>query len=384
MIRYYCQERRDNFLYIALDLCQGSLADLIESPDKHMALASALDRKRALKEISAGLRHLHGMKIIHRDIKPQYVFIADRIVQVLICRNVLVSQLKDGSLRMLVSDFGLARRLEQDQSSFAPTANNLAGSLGWRAPECIRGQVRLHDGGDRFSSSSSSSVSSLPDEDGAVRTGTRLTKAVDLFALGCLYFWVLMSGQHPYGEVYDRESNIVKGDAVNMSLLDILGEEGVEAKELIGDLLSMDPANRYVLKKGELMVRSETGDCLVHPFFWTPAKRLAFLCDASDRFEILSVDPPEPPIVALEAKAVEVVGKDWFSRADRVFTSNLGKYRKYKGGSVRDLLRAMRNKVCPVSFSSGDCPSFEAHRPLGRQERETMARQRTGGAPPEG
>ena len=160
-----------------------------------------------------------------------------------------MSQLKDGSLRMLVSDFGLARRLEQDQSSFAPTANNLAGSLGWRAPECIRGQVRLHDGGDRFSSSSSSSVSSLPDitEEGAVsKPGTRLTKAVDLFALGCLYFWVLMSGQHPFGEVYDRESNIVKGDAVNMAQLDILGEEGVEAKELIGDLLNMDPAKRYV------------------------------------------------------------------------------------------------------------------------------------------
>lgn len=157
---------------------------------------------------------------------------------------------------MFVSDFGLARRLEQDQSSFAPTANNLAGSLGWRAPECIRGQVRLHDGGDRFSSSSSSSVSSLPDasgEDGngqipAVKgpPGTRLTKAVDLFALGCLYFWVLMSGQHPYGEVYDRESNIVKGDAVNMDQLDILGEEGVEAKALIGDLLSLDPTKRYV------------------------------------------------------------------------------------------------------------------------------------------
>jgi serine/threonine-protein kinase/endoribonuclease IRE1 len=47
----------------------------------------------------------------------------------------------------------------------------------------------------------------------------------------------------------------------------------------------------------------------------------------------------------LETGAVTVVGKDWFSRADKVFTSNLGKYRKYKGNSVRDLLRAMRNKV---------------------------------------
>lgn len=154
---------------------------------------------------------------------------------------------------MSVSDFGLARRLEQDQSSFAPTANNLAGSLGWRAPECIRGQVRLNEVFDRASSHSSSSFgssSSLLDlaveaeEKEKGKGYARLTKAVDLFALGCLYFWVLMSGEHPFGAVYDRESNIVKGDVVNMAQLDILGEEGWEAKELIGSLLSMDPAQR--------------------------------------------------------------------------------------------------------------------------------------------
>lgn len=199
---------------------------------------------------------------------------------ILISRNVLVSQLKDGSLRMLVSDFGLARRLEHDQSSFAPTANNLAGSLGWRAPECIRGQVKLTEPFDRSSSgerengtmssstSSSSSLSDMLDRN----PRHRLTKAVDLFALGCLYFWILMSGQHPFGEVYDRESNIVKGDIVNMGSLDILGEEGVEAGELIGRMLSTDPGER-----------PQTSECVTHPFFWTPAKRLAFLCDASDR-----------------------------------------------------------------------------------------------------
>lgn len=193
------------------------------------------------------------------------------------CRNVLVSQLKDGSLRMLVSDFGLARRLEHDQSSFAPTANNLAGSLGWRAPECIRGQVRLTEPFDRSSSggsstSSSSSLTDLLDHQRPTRPEHRLTKAVDLFALGCLYFWILMSGQHPFGEVYDRESNIVKGEIVNMVSLDVLGEEGVEAGELIGRMLNTDPS-----------MRPDTSECTIHPFFWTPAKRLSFLCDASDR-----------------------------------------------------------------------------------------------------
>ncbi|RXK38342.1 IRE protein kinase [Tremella mesenterica] len=327
VIRYYCQERRDNFLYIALDLCQASLADLMESPDKYQELASALDRKKALVQVMSGLNHLHAMKIIHRDIKPQ---------------NVLVSQAKDGSLRMLVSDFGLARRLEQDQSSFAPTANNVAGSLGWRAPECIRGQVRLNEDFDPSSShshSSSSSSTSLldfsqsTDDLSGGKKSRRLTKAVDLFALGCLCFWVLMSGEHPYGETYNRESNIVKGEIVNLPMLDILGEEGWEAKALITALLSMNPETR-----------PGTEECLSHPFFWTAAKRLSFLCDASDRFENMELDPPDPTLVLLEADAPSIVGTDWYTRLDRVFINNLGKYRKYKGHTVRDLLRAMRNK----------------------------------------
>ncbi|KAL7422169.1 bifunctional endoribonuclease/protein kinase ire1 [Cryptotrichosporon argae] len=324
VIRYYCQERRDNFLYIALDLCDASLADLIESPGQHAELASSLDRKHALTQITAGLKHLHGMKIIHRDIKPQ---------------NVLVSRGRDGALRMLVSDFGLARRLDQGQSSFAPTANNLAGSLGWRAPECIRGNVRLNDGfeasagGTLSDSGSSQSLSGVEGEERDARD--RLTKAVDLFALGCLYFWVLLSGEHPYGETYNRESNIVKGDAVNLGMLDVLGEEGVEAKELIGRMLHADPNER-----------PETSEALLHPFFWTPAKRLTFLCDASDRFEIMDAEasPPESALVVLETDAVAVVGKDWKGRLDRTVIADLNKRRTYRGESVQHLLRALRNK----------------------------------------
>lgn len=275
----------------------------------------------------------------------------------------LVSQTPSG-LRILVSDFGLARRLGQDQSSFAPTANNLAGSLGWRAPECIRGVVRLNEGFDA-SSSVGSSGGIANAEDGVARS--RLTKAVDLFALGCLYFWVLLSGEHPFGETYNRESNIVKGEAVNMGMLSLLGEEREEVEDLVGRLLSSEPDARYVLvlvalqPKLTRFCRPSTSECLAHPIFWPAAKRLGFLCDASDRFEIMQTEPAEPTLVLLEQGAQSVVGKDWYSRLDKTFTGSLGKYRKYKGGSVRDMLRAMRNKVGLARLLISSCPQANVH-----------------------
>ena len=56
-------------------------------------------------------------------------------------------------------------------------------------------------------------------------------------------------------------------------------------------------------------------------------------------------DPRDPNLVELERGAVGVVGNDWNSRLDKFFIENLGKFRKYDGKSVQDLLRALRNKV---------------------------------------
>ena len=84
---------------------------------------------------------------------------------------------------------------------------------------------------------------------------------------------------------------------------------------------------------------------MLHPYFWDSGRRLNFLQDASDRFEIMCRDPKDPNLLELEKNAVMVVGNDWYSRLDKVFIENLGKFRKYDGKSVQDLLRALRNKV---------------------------------------
>lgn len=93
------------------------------------------------------------------------------------------------------------------------------------------------------------------------------------------------------------------------------------------------------------MCRPDTLTCLLHPFFWDPGRRLNFLQDASDRFEIMSRDPRDPYLFILEKGAQGIVGNDWHTRLDKILIDNLGKFRKYDGRSVQDLLRALRNKV---------------------------------------
>ncbi|KAJ7057037.1 hypothetical protein C8F01DRAFT_1153173 [Mycena amicta] len=327
VIRYYYQEAHSNFLYIALELCPASLADLVETPDRDAwrDIAIAFEPKRALRQITSGLKHLHGLKLVHRDIKPQ---------------NILVSAGtgRGGSkaYRMLISDFGLCKKLDVDQTSFLPTNHGAmaAGTVGWRAPEILRGDVKLDEFGSSGDDTSVSSQGTVGSGGSGTTAGkpARLTKSVDIFALGCLFFYTLTNGGHPFGDRFEREANIMKGTK-NLSGLERFGEEGEEAVDLISSMLNSEASER-----------PDTTTILLHPFFWDPGRRLTFLQDASDRFEIMCRDPKDPHLLILERGALGIVGNDWQSRLDRLFLENLGKFRKYDGRSVQDLLRALRNK----------------------------------------
>jgi serine/threonine-protein kinase/endoribonuclease IRE1 len=142
----------------------------------------------------------------------------------------------------------------------------------------------------------------------------KLTKAVDIFALGCLYYYCLTGGSHPYGDRFEREANIVK-DVKSLGGLNHFGEEGTEEVDLIGKMLNAQASLRY--GKGSLswdgsdqVYRPDTTSCLVHPFFWDAERRLAFLQDASDRFEVMCREPRERGLVVLETNPSDVVGHD--------------------------------------------------------------------------
>jgi serine/threonine-protein kinase/endoribonuclease IRE1 len=83
----------------------------------------------------------------------------------------------------------------------------------------------------------------------------------------------------------------------------------------------------------------------MHPYFWSAGKKLSFLQDFSDRLEAESKDPPSPILKSLERLANKTVGPDWGRKFQPTLLEQISKYRKYDGGNLQDLLRAIRNQV---------------------------------------
>ncbi|KAI0536681.1 hypothetical protein GGR58DRAFT_503021 [Xylaria digitata] len=319
VIRYYAMSKNDSFLYIALELCQASLSDIVDRPHQFPELAQAgeMDLPRVLLQIANGLSFLHDLRIVHRDLKPQ---------------NILVTMGRDGRPRLLVSDFGLCKKLEGGQSSFGATTAHAAGTSGWRAPELLLDDDARETSNMSMSSTHSDSSSQLVSAD--VMPNRRATRAIDIFSLGLVFFYVLTKGLHPFdcGDRYMREVNIRKGQ-FSLKPLEMLGDVAYEAKALIETMLRADPRARPTAK-----------DVMSHPFFWSAKEQLAFLCDVSDHFELEPRDPMSPALMALEDCAPQVCRGDFLKQLPKEFVESLGKQRKYTGTKLLDLLRALRNK----------------------------------------
>jgi eukaryotic-like serine/threonine-protein kinase len=103
--------------FLVLDLVEGpTLADLLRQGPLPAERVWALG-----SELAGALAHAHGKAIVHRDVKPGNVLIAD-----------------DGTARL--SDFGIARLL--DSSTVCLTATNqVIGTPAYLAPEQVEGRA---------------------------------------------------------------------------------------------------------------------------------------------------------------------------------------------------------------------------------------------------
>ncbi|KAJ1403837.1 WD40/YVTN repeat-like-containing domain superfamily [Sesbania bispinosa] len=137
------------------------------------------------------------------------------------------------------------------------------------------------------------------------------------------------TGRHPFGERLERDVNIVKNKK-DLFLVEFMPE----AEDLISCLLHPDPD-----------LRPKAIEVLHHPLFWSSEMRLSFLRDVSDRVELEDRETDSDILKALESIAPVALGVKWDEKLEPAFLTNIGRYRRYKFDSVRDLLRVMRNKL---------------------------------------
>uniref|UniRef100_A0A8C3ABI1 Serine/threonine-protein kinase/endoribonuclease IRE1 n=1 Tax=Cyclopterus lumpus TaxID=8103 RepID=A0A8C3ABI1_CYCLU len=283
VIRYFCTERDRQFQYIAIELCAASLQEYVERKDFDQR---GLEPVMLLQQTMSGLAHLHSLNIVHRDLKPH---------------NILVSMPNaHGRVRAMISDFGLCKKLAVGRHSFS-RRSGVPGTEGWIAPEVLSEDCKDNP-----------------------------TCAVDIFSAGCVFYYVVSQGSHPFGKSLQRQANILLG-TYSLDHLQTDKHEDIVARDLIEQMLSMEPHRRPLAES-----------VLKHPFFWSLEKELQFFQDVSDRIE---KEPLDGPIVRqLERGGRAVVKGDWREHITVPLQTDLRKFRSYKGGSVRDLLRAMRNK----------------------------------------
>ncbi|KAM7513975.1 hypothetical protein LguiA_003558 [Lonicera macranthoides] len=315
IIRWYGVEYDQDFVYLALERCTCNLHGWIlsysdSSQNQVINKAQAADSLsgysiplqhivennkdfelwkgngypspqllKLMRDIVCGLAHLHELGIIHRDLKPQ---------------NVLI--IRERSVCAKISDMGISKHLAGDMSSLTKHTTGY-GTSGWQAPEQL-----LHE---------------------------RQTRALDLFSLGCVLFFCITGGKHPFGDSFERDVNIVN----NRKDLFLI-ENIPESVDLISHLLDRHPESR-----------PKAADVLHHPLFWSSEMRLSFLRDASDRVELEDRESESELLKALESIGMVALDGKWDEKLESAFINDIGRYRRYKYDSVRDLLRVIRNKL---------------------------------------
>ncbi|XP_045030856.1 uncharacterized protein LOC116920196 isoform X2 [Daphnia magna] len=196
----------NRFTHLVLELCTGTLTDYCEKKYNGPKLPPD---ELVLYQIANGLHYIHSRNLVHRDIKPD---------------NILISM--TSPVQMKVSDLSFVKKTHLDIFS----QSEIRGTLQWMAPERLK-----------VLSDPENMPAELPD--GTIKS--------DTFSSGCLFFYFLTRGKHPFGknkvsvpanillnkpEELDNYKKHLAADDVNGRILAHLIEDMIqfEEKERIG------------------------------------------------------------------------------------------------------------------------------------------------------
>jgi serine/threonine-protein kinase/endoribonuclease IRE1 len=151
------------------------------------------------------------------------------------------------------------------------------------------------------------------------------TIAIDVFSLGCLFYYVLTGGNHPFGDQFHRQANICD-DRYNIEALK--NEESFYKYNLIKAMIDTDPLKRPPMDA-----------VLKHPMFWDSKITLSFIGKVSNSLDQEKNVRDSPLNKGLEKRARVVIKGDWMQIISQELQRDL-----QNGSSVRGLLQMIRNK----------------------------------------
>eukprot|EP00835_Amoeboradix_gromovi_P004142 NODE_306_length_11344_cov_0.675767.p2 type:complete len:667 gc:universal NODE_306_length_11344_cov_0.675767:618-2618(+) len=277
IVRMFFLSKNLNFIFLVLELCAGHLDHFIQQHYMY-------DEKSIMLQITNGLGFLHSKNIIHRDLKPLNILYTDSLV-------------------FKITDFGLGKQLLNNKSSFSTISS---GTKGWRCPEILR---------------------MLEDPDWELR----LTNKIDIFALGCLYHYILSHGIHPFGKPFEREMNILMAKPV-LNLSNLNENDSAESHDLI-----------TIMTYDDSIIRPEISVIKQNCLFWSLKSKLSFVCNLSNRLE---TENRSSSLLLQELELLSVhYRNDWSIYIDPGLFLFLNGYRTYHPHLIQDLLRSIRNLV---------------------------------------
>ncbi len=188
-------QNQDGRLYLVMEYLEGkTLLDEIEAEGPYSTSAAL----PILLKICDGLAHAHNLNVLHRDVKPS---------------NVMLAEEPGGKIVPKLVDFGLARIQSQMEEQQLTTGGRVFGSPSYLSPESA--------------------------------TGGKIDYRTDIYSLGCLIFEVLTGAPPFLGETAFETLN-QKISQRAPTLFEKTGKRfSEEIEQIVARCLDMDPEQRY-------------------------------------------------------------------------------------------------------------------------------------------
>ena len=127
------------------------------------------DDQDALRQMAAGVEHIHSNNLVHHDINPH---------------NILIYRPADAvQVQLKISGFSFCEVTDTDGTFLA--SDGIGGTHNYLAPELLN--------------------LIYSDE----RVEKRFSNAIDVFSLGCTFYQFLTKGTHPFGSGFSGAYNII-------------------------------------------------------------------------------------------------------------------------------------------------------------------------------